>query len=984
VSLTRRSLLVLLLVLGLVAASAVVIAVKPTVLGLDLEGGVEVILQGKPTATAPVDDASIGRAIEIIRNRVDRFGVSEPEIQRQGDDQITVSLPGAKDPERVVEDLIKPAQLFFYDYQANLLPPEEPTLYAAATRAAGLKPEKVSNPDAQPSYYLFRRNPAHTLVAGPEVDLTSLKGNATQIRQACGTGPFPGTCKLVKVPKGLVIFKNVQQLPGSSRVSRTVWDIMKDNPGLRGKDITSARQQLDQSTFGNNEPIVTMQFTDQGRKLFQQVTKDLATRGALRQQLQSFAIVLDGVIISNPTVDYKQYPQGIDGSNGAQIQGNFTVSSARTLADQLNSGAIPIKLEPISLRQVSATLGKQSLREGLIAGIVGLALVMIFLVAYYRILGLVADAALLIYGLLFYAVVKLVPITMTLPGIAGMILTIGVAADANVVIFERIREEARAGRSPRAAVLNGYKRGISAIIDANVVTLGTAAILFLFATAGVKGFAFTLFVGVILSLFTAVLATRAVFGLLADTKLFRNERLMGLHQREIKWKFDFVGYWKLWLAISFIPLALGAFWIGIKGLNLGLDFESGTRISVTYGGAQPSENSVRAAVDKAGFTDAKVQATTETLNGRTVHGFQIQTKTLSPGEQRAVTRQLDTLDGGVTVNEVTTVGPTFGRQIIRNAIYAILISFALIIVYLSIRFEYKLAVPALISVIHDVWLALSIYSIVGREVTSATVAAILTILGYSLYDVVIVFDRIRENVPLMRSATYRQIVNRSVHETLTRSIITSVTTLLPVAVLYLFGGDTLKDFAFALLVGILSGGLSSIAIAAPLVALWKEREPQARKRVARQAKKRRRLENIDADVVDVTVLERAEAALDARIAEEERVDEYHGLTLEPEEEPEREPEPEPERRGRATTPRADNGGAPEAVAPAAPAEAPPNGPAPEPEEVPAAEEPAAEEPVGDEPAGEEPAPSKPAAPAPQRPERVRRHRQVQRKKGGRR
>src|SRR5262249_19567047 len=163
-----------------------------------------------------------------------------------------------------------------------------------------------------------RRNPAHTLVAGPEVDLTSLKGNTTQIRQACGTGPFPGTCQLVKVPKGLVIFKNVQQLPGSSRVSRTVWDIMKDNPGLRGKDITTPRQQLDQSTFGNNQPIVTMQFTDQGRKQFQQVTKDLATRGALRQQLQSFAIVLDGEIISNPTVDYKQYPQGIDGSNGAQ------------------------------------------------------------------------------------------------------------------------------------------------------------------------------------------------------------------------------------------------------------------------------------------------------------------------------------------------------------------------------------------------------------------------------------------------------------------------------------------------------------------------------------------------------------------------------------------------------------------------------------------------------------------------------------------
>jgi SecD/SecF fusion protein len=954
VNLRRRSLLVLMLVIGLVAASVVVIAVKPTVLGLDLQGGVEVILEGKPTRDSQVTPQAIDRSIEIIRKRVDAFGVSEPEIQKQGDKQIAVSLPGAKNPEQVVTDLIRPAQLFFYDYQANLVTPEANSLYDAATRASKLTPAEPEKGQS-PSYYLFAPGAGHQLVAGPEVDQPSLRTDETAVQRACGTGAFPGTCQVVKVPKGLVIFKNVQELNPNkpNGPTRTLWDIMQDRPALSGKDITDARQQFQQGAFSSNEPIVTMSFTGDGRRAFADVTKDLATRGALRNELQSFAIVLDGEIISNPTVDYQQYPTGIDGRNGAQIQGNFTVDSAKTLASQINSGAIPIKLDVISQKQVSATLGKQSLHQGLVAGLVGLILVMIFLVAYYRVLGLVADLALVIYGVMFYAVVKLVPITLTLPGIAGMILTIGVAADANVVIFERIREEARAGRTPRAAVLNGYKKGISAIVDANVVTLATAAILFLFATAGVKGFAFTLFIGVVLSLFTAVLVTRAIFGLMADTKLFRNERLMGLHQREIRWKFDFVGHWRLWLAISFVPLAIGAIWIGVKGLNLGLDFESGTRITLSYQQGQPTEDQVRSVMQGLGYGDAKIQATSEQLNGRQVQGYQVQTQTLQPGALAKVKADLNKLDGGIDADtyQVDTVGPTFGAQIIRNAIYAIVISFLVIIIYLSIRFEYKLALPALLSVIHDVWLTLSIYSVTGREVTSATVAAILTILGYSLYDVVIVFDRIRENVPLMRGATYRDIVNRSVHETLTRSIITSLTTLVPVAVLFVFGGDTLKDFAFALLVGILSGGLSSIAIAAPIAALWKEREPEGRRREARAARRRARVA-ADADVVDVEVLARAEAALDATMGDE-RGERYETLIA----------DEAADERERGELP--------------APAE--PDEEAPEPAPEPAAPDEAAPAPAAGPAQAAEPPDGRPPPP----PQRVRRHRQVQRKRGKR-
>lgn len=851
-NLRRRSILFLIVVIGLIAASAVVVAIKPVTLGLDLQGGVEVVLQGKPTRDAQVTPEAINRSVEVIRNRVDAFGVSEPEIQTQGSDQIVVSLPGAKNPDQVVEDLIKPAQLVFTDYEANFVA-SDPSLYKMVKKAQATTPKPPIEGSA--SYYLFKKNAAHTLLAGPDLDKAGLL-------QPFG-GKVPPNAEIQKVPAGLVIYKQDQKLDPTKpdSPSRTVYVLMQDHPGLTGRDITSASQSFDQAA-GSQEPIVSMQFTEQGAQKFQDVTRALAQRGALRNGLQSFAIVLDGTIISTPTVDFKQYPNGISGNNGAQISGSFTTETARTLADQLNSGAIPIRLDVISQKQVSATLGAESLKQGLWAGLAGLIAVMIFLIVYYRLLGVIAAAALIIYALFYLAVAELVPITLTLPGIAGAILTIGVASDANVVIFERIREEARAGRNAKSAILTGYTKGVSAIIDANVVTFLTAAILFLFSTAGPKGFAFTLMVGVLLSLFTAVLVTRVVIEMLAGTKAFQDEKLLGLTSREPRWKFDFVGKWRLWLAISFIPIAFGAIFIGIKGLNLGLDFNSGTRIAVAFQSGNPSEGDVRQLLAADGYPDAKVQVTTDTATG--ARGFQIQTPTLQPPALNKLKREMDQKLGGIDERTyvVETVGPTFGRQVVERAAWAIALSFLLIIVYLTIRFEYRLALPALLSVIHDVWLSLAIYSITGREVTSATVAALLTILGYSLYDVVVVFDRIRENAPLMRNARYKDVVNRSVHETLNRSIITGLTAIVPVLLLFIFGGSTLRDFAFALLIGLLAGGISSVLIAAPLAAIWKEHQPEGKKRAAKARKREAKAAtNYDADVVDMAVLERAEAAV---------------------------------------------------------------------------------------------------------------------------
>ena len=985
----RRPLFLLLLVVGLIAGSLAAIALRPAVLGLDLQGGVEVVLQGKATEEAQVTEEAIERSVEIIRDRVDAFGVAEPEIQTQGDDQIVVALPGAEDPEQVVADLIQPAQLTFINFEANVVGPQEgnTSLYEAVRLAGRTEPD---DDRGLPAFYAFDRE-TKELLAGPDPDRRTLREEFPNDR-------IPANAEVRVVPQGLFLaYQETERFQTRESGTEQRWFVFQNNPGLTGQDITEARAQRQTGGLGGNEPIVTIQFTGEGRQKFADITRQLAIDGQLQGELQRFAIILDGQIVSNPTVDYNDYPTGIDGRNGAQIEGNFSQGEAETLAKQINSGALPIDLEVISQKQVSATLGQESLNQGLIAGLVGLALVILFLIAYYRFLGIIAAGGLVVYAILLYAVIVLVPITLTLPGIAGIILTIGVASDANVVIFERVREESRSGKSPRAAILAGYRKGLTAIIDANVVTFATAAILFLFATAGIKGFAFTLMIGVLLSLFTAVVATRAVFNVLAETKFLRDDRYMGLNQRQVRWKMDFVGKWKLWMAISFVPLVIGSIWIGVNGLNLGLDFESGTRAEAIFEGPA-TEDGVRAVMQDLGYGDAKIQATTEEVDGRAVSGFQVQTETLQPAQLQELRRALDAEFGLVNddFEVVETVGPVFGEQIIRNGIYAVLLSFAVLILYLTIRFEYKLAIPALISVIHDVWLAIAIYSFTGREITSATVAALLTILGYSLYDVVIVFDRIRENVPILRKSTYREVVNISVHETLTRSIITSLTTLIPLTVLFFFGGDTLKDFAFALLVGILAGGLSSIAIAAPLAALWKEREPEQKRRAVKAGRRAVQVSS-DADVADVEALARAEAALAAEIAMEEnggrRPDDGE---LEEDEEPRalpagtsgdggdgaREPEPEdgPEAEELVTEPEPEE----EELEPEELEPVPEPEEEPEPEPEPVASRDADGEPVRGEaadPLGQHAEPEQPRAPR-QRPspDRARRHRQVQKRR----
>ena len=872
---------VLLLVAGLIAASVVVLFQFKTVLGLDLKGGVELVYQGEPTPQTPqVTSSALSRAVDIMRQRVDQLGVAEPEIQTSGGNQISVGLPNVHDTARATQEVGATARLEFYDWEANVLLPDgrtvgslgpaiasEPqavtlsqglggggpgspgagstTLYDAVKLASKQKVEvSADNARSGPEYYIFGAPGSaactvagkalgytpvpgeHCLVSGPDSGPTAFQDVYNGIPQ----GVPRSQVQLLTVPQGTVV---LQATPTSFAHPPRIFDpsaqfyVLRDHVALFGNEITAPQQSTDSA----GTPDVQFGFTGAGKNAFQNVTAQIARRGSLisgigQRYNQHFATALDQLLITVPSIDFHSYPGGIPGDTGADITGGFTTTSAQDLANELQLGALPIKLKLISQSQVSATLGKQALHKGLIAGLAGLGAVVLFLLSYYRVLGLIATAGLATYALYFYALIKLIPVTLTLAGIAGLILTIGVAADANIVIFERVKEEIRAGRSVRQGIATGYRKGLTAIIDANVVTIMTAFILFVLATADVKGFALTLGIGVFVSLFTAVMATQAVLMSMGSSRAVSHPSMLGASGARRGWRFDFMGASKYFFSMSGVILLVGALAIGGKGLNLGIDFTSGTRITV--GLVQPATQSqVASLVSSAGARTPTVQKLSNKALG--ANGFQISAK-IAPDKVQQVKSQLQSRFG-VSAFDSNSVGPTFGRTIANAAVIAIIASLLVISAYVALRFEWKFAVPVLIALMHDLLITAGVYALTGRQVTVDTVAALLTILGYSLYDTIIVFDRVRENIPRMPRAAFSQIVNRSMSEVLTRSLATTSCTLMPVLALLLFGGGgVLGDFAFALLIGVASGAYSSIFIASPVLTHWKERESVYRAR----------------------------------------------------------------------------------------------------------------------------------------------------------
>jgi SecD/SecF fusion protein len=873
----RRKYLILLLVIFAAVAGVVYMAFpsspghKSAKQGLDLQGGLEVVLKAIPPKGQKIDSSRMSIAQNIMRNRVDKLGVSEPEVRRQGANQIVIQLAGVHDPRAAAALIGKTAQLEFYDLEADLTGPSKsvslqgqpvanPNVYSLLAGQQALVKEKGAG-----EWYLLDKS-SKKVIAGPattrealfatkaakKLKLTqrSLQGSSSSSRSLQAAPPktkakAKPSYVVFGVPKKTAVIScgsDAVACPGvNATPTNRTWYLFKydpDNPSgppeVTGKDLklSGTRADLDPS----RGPVVLMEFNGKGSKKFQTITSGLYRRGNLLGAPQHFAIVLDRQIKSFPQIDPNDSSLSNGISGNAQITGLSSFSEAKNLALVLQTGSLPYQFTTLESTNVSATLGKDSLAQAKRAAIGGLIAVAIFLLLLYRFMGVVAVLGLGIYVVLLYGAILLLNVTLTLPGFAGLILTIGVAADANVVVFERIKEEVRSGKSVRAAIGAGYAKGFHTILDANAVTAITAMVLFAVATAGVKGFALMLLIGTVISLLTAVAATRAMLGLLAGFRWFDNPRFMGAHGNQ-GMKFlhiDFMGKRRLWFSISAAIVVISVVSLGVKGLNLGIDFKGGTQISFQTSTPQPISK-VRQQMSDIGHGDAVVQGRGAQTGAESFASYQIRTKTLNQVEQTGLQRDLDGAVGAKSFG-IKSVSSSFGRQIAKDAILAILFSLFLVVLYIAIRFDLKFAVPVIIAMAHDVLITVGVYSITGREVSTATVAAVLTVLGYSIYDTIIIFDRIRENIPLMRRAPMATIANVSLWETVRRSLATTFITTLPIISLLLFGGATLKDFAFALLIGVVSGAYSSIFVAAPLLAMWKEREPEfARRRLEEPA-----------------------------------------------------------------------------------------------------------------------------------------------------
>ncbi|SLN55915.1 protein translocase subunit SecD [Oceanibacterium hippocampi] len=561
-----------------------------------------------------------------------------------------------------------------------------------------------------------------------------------------------------------------------------------------------------QPTFRDGQAVVTIRFDSAGAKRFANTTAENVGR--------PFAIVLDGKVISAPVIR-----EPILGGS-AEISGSFTVASANELALLLRSGALPAPLTILEERSVGPDLGADSIDAGIIASILAIAIVMVFMFMAYGLFGLAANVALLVNLLVLAGALSLLQATLTLPGIAGIILTIGMAVDANVLIFERIREESRAGKSPLNAIESGYRQAFTTIIDANVTTMIAALILFTMGSGPVRGFAVTLGIGVASSMFTAILLTRLI---LATWIRRKRPKVLPEWKLRLVPKSTTVPFIKMRLVAFALSIALGigsmAMFAG-PGLNRGIDFEGGILMEVGF--PEAADLSVmRSTLGGLGLGDVALQ------NFGADDDILIRVERQPGGDDAqniAVTQVKDSLEANfgtdLSYRRIEFVGPTVSEELIWTAIEAVAVAIAAMLIYIWFRFEWQFSVGAVIAIVHDVILTIGMFSITGLEFNLASVAAILTIVGYSINDTVVVYDRIRENLRKYKTMGIADLLDQSINETLSRTTLTSFTTLLALFALYFFGGEVIRGFAAAMIWGIFVGTYSSIFVASPLLMVF--------------------------------------------------------------------------------------------------------------------------------------------------------------------
>ncbi len=733
-------------------------------LGLDLQGGTSFLVAMDTNALVRVEEVTnrlgqleyvtnrveaeltgaLEHAIEVLRKRVDKFGVAEPIIQPAGENRILIQLPGLSQAER-----------------------ESAT--TTIKRAAFLE------------FRLVHENSDELVAAG-------------------------------EVPPGYEVLRRKQRGRDGAEQMETVLVKKKPERGLTGSIIKSA--MVVRGNLG--EPQIDFALNADGATVFGEVTRQNVGR--------RLAIILDGELYSAPVIN-----DAIETGRG-QITGNFDLREAFELANVLEN-PLRAPLEIVYSRDVDPTLGKDSIRSGITAAIYGVIAVAGFMLVYYLVAGAVANAALLLNVIILLGVMCSIGTTLTLPGIAGIVLTIGMAVDANVLIFERIREELAAGKSLRGAISSGYGKAFSTIFDTNLTTLISSVILIFMGTGPVKGFGVTLTIGVAVSMFTALVVTRLIFDWLVAKNLIKNLKMFHVVRNT---KIDFLRWAVPAFAASWLLILVGnGYGVFVRGQNvLGVEFTGGDEIILGFDQSQDiGVDKIRESVARAVPGDALIGFQKDVATG--VRTLRVTTRTMEDAAAAAakdatarVFNQLSQDFPEAKFVELSTdhVGPTVGREIQRTAIIASLIAMLGILSYVAFRYEFSFAVAAVVAIIHDVLMTSGWYFLAGHQLNATTVAAFLTIIGFSINDTIVIFDRVREDLKLGVRGTFREVMNKAMNQCLSRTLITSGTVFLATLSLYIFGGGAINDFAFTFLVGILTGTYSSIYIAAAIVLWWHKGE----------------------------------------------------------------------------------------------------------------------------------------------------------------
>ena len=771
--------------------------------GLDIQGGLSVVLTAKSTDGAPVTPEDMEKSRAIIESRVNALGASEATVQEQGNDQILVQIPGLADTEEALATIGRTGSLEF-------------------ARLDSFTDEDVKN----------------------AIDSGQTSGEGT-VTDEFGNA-FP-----------------------SGQVEHMAVEAGTYTPIVTGADITNVT--IGRESEGSTYYSVNITLNSQGAKAFADASRDLvADHGKI-------VIILDGEVQSAPAVQ-SEIPNG-----EVSITGQYSLEDAKALQTILESGSLPVSFEYAQSQVVGPTLGQDALVSGVVVALIGLAVVMLYLLFFYKGLGIITAAAMAVFAVLYLGILAALSafhlFSLSLAGIAGIVLTIGMAADSSILTVERFREEIRMGRSVKAASITGVKHAIFTSIDADLVTMVSALCLFFLAAASVKGFGMTLALGIICDIAMMLIFKAPLIRLLAPKVIAKHPGFWGIKDsidasrgyaelaaaegvpeaeaeagaqmnaaetrviaegegepgsvavtavRKIKGRFikhdiNFLGYRKVFLTVAAVAMVACLAIVGFRGLNFGIEFVGGTSVAF-HGTGDITTEQMREAFNDAGEPDAVIQ-TTET-GGEP--GFLVRTTTTSAEDATAHANQVAEALGMTSSDfEVTTIGPDWGASVIQSSLIAFLVSILLIIVYIAIRFEYKMGVMAIVALFHDLILVVGIYALVGREVNPNTIAALLTILGYSLYDTVVVFHRINDNMKGEDiRCTFMTMANHSMNQVFIRTINTTLTSFIPVFAMLLFGGETLKDFAFAMAIGLIAGSYSSIAIACPLYCMWKTREPK--------------------------------------------------------------------------------------------------------------------------------------------------------------